>query len=167
MGRFKIQVANRVRLIRDLLWMKIRRQITGVLCGLLDTYSSRYSDYDGYWIFGFLVREKDSFSFDLLGKGSVFLLSPVKARAQQLACLKFREQLHRAHIPEEYVSKAELTIRKIGDPRIGPVNGHLSNGYQVSLVAEAVSDLGKKYRAEKFLFAAPHDPSVELRSARS
>lgn len=145
----------------------MRRRITGVLCGLLDTYGSRYSDYDGYWIFGFLVRETDSFSFDLLGGDSTFWLSSVLARAQRLACSKFREQLQRAHIPEECVSKAELTIRKIGDPRVGPVNGHFSRGYQVSLVAEAVSDLGKKYRAEKFLFVAPHDPSVEQRSAQN
>jgi hypothetical protein len=146
--------------------MKIRRQITGALCGLLDTYGSRYSDYDGYWIFGLLAREADSISFDLLREDSASGSSPVVVVARQLARMKFQEQLQRAHIPAEYVSEAKLTIRKIGDSRVGPVNGHITEGHQVSLVAEAVSDLGKKYRGEKFIFVAPHDPSFECRSTR-
>jgi hypothetical protein len=146
--------------------MKIRRQITGALCGLLDTYGSRYSDYDGYWIFGLLVREADSFSFDLLREESAPALSPVVAEARLLARTKFQEQLQRAHIPAECVSEAKLTIQKIGGSKIGPVSGHLLHGHQVSLVAEAISDLGKKYRSEKFVFVAPHDPCVEHRSIR-
>jgi hypothetical protein len=146
--------------------MKIRRQITGALCGLIDTYASRYSDYDGYWIFGLLVREADSFSFDLLHEESKSRFSPVVAHAHQLARLKFQEQLERAHIPSACVSEAKIVIQKLGDSKVGPVNGLMMNGHQVSLAAEAVSDLGKKYRAEKFLFVAPHDPRVELRSVR-
>jgi hypothetical protein len=130
--------------------MKVRRQITGALCGLLDTYGSRYSDYDGYWIFGLLAREADSFSFDLLSSDAPASSSSVVSEACRLA----------------RVSGAKLTIQKIGDSKVGPVNGHISHGHQVSMVAEAVSDLGKKYRAERFLFVAPHDPSIEHRSAR-
>jgi len=146
--------------------MKIRRQITGALCGLLDTLGSRYSDYDGYWIFGLLVRETDSLSFELLREESTATFSPVVAQARQLARLKFEEQLERARIPVTCVSSAKLVIQKLGDLRVGPVNGHLMNGHQVCLSVEAVSDLGKKYYAEKFLFVAPHDPSVEHRSVR-
>lgn len=146
--------------------MKIRRQITGALCGLLDTYGSRYSDYDGYWMFGLLALEADSLSFDLLREESVAGFSPVVTDACQLARLKFREQLERAHIPAACVSEAKIVIQKVGDSRVGPVDGRMTKGHQVSLVAEAVSDLGKKYRAEKFLFVAPHDPSVEHRSVR-
>jgi hypothetical protein len=46
--------------------MKIRRRLTGMLFGFLDAFSSRHSDYDGYWIFGLLVRECAHVSFDLL-----------------------------------------------------------------------------------------------------
>jgi hypothetical protein len=42
-----------------------RRSITGVLCGFLGTYTSRYSDFDGYWIFGFLVAQVVDVKFDL------------------------------------------------------------------------------------------------------
>jgi hypothetical protein len=146
--------------------MKIRRQITGVLCGLLDTYGSRNSDYDGYWIFGMLVREADSFSFDLLRKNPAPETSPVIAEARRLAHTKFQDQFQRARIPIEYVSSATLTIQKIGNLRAGPVNGHITQGHQFSLAAEAVSDLGKKYRAEKILFVMPHNPRFERRSTR-
>jgi len=146
--------------------MKVRRQITGALCGLLDTYGSRYSDYDGYWIFGLLARETDSVSFDLLSSDAPASSSSVVSEACRLAREKFQEQLQRSHIPTDCVSGAKLTIQKIGDSKVGPVNGHISHGHQVSMVAEAVSDLGKKYRAERFLFVAPHDPSIEHRSVR-
>lgn len=146
--------------------MKLRRQITGALCGLLDTYGSRYSDYEGYWIFGWLIREADGHAFDLLAPGAGADFSPVGERAGRLAREKFREQLQRAHIPWDCVVEAKLTIQKVGDEKAGPVNGRLSRGHQVSLVAEAVSDLGKKYRAERFLFVAPHDPAMEHRSGR-
>lgn len=146
--------------------MKVCRQITDVLCGLLDTYSSRYSDYDGYWLLGLLVREADLFSLDLLHENSVSVASPVVAKAQRLAQSKFQELLRHSHIPIECVSEAKLIIQKSGDSKVGPVNGHMSRGHQMILTGEAVSDLGKKYRAQKVVFVAPHDPSLELRSTR-
>jgi hypothetical protein len=146
--------------------MKIRRQITGALCGLLGTYGSRYSDYDGYWLFGLLVYEIDSLSFDLLRKDPASSVSPVIAKARRSACTYFDEQIRLAHIPLECIAEAKLTIQKVGDARVGSADGNMSQGHQLSLVAEAVSDLGKKYRAEKFLFVAPHDPRAELRSMR-
>jgi hypothetical protein len=46
--------------------MKPRRIIKGVLHNFLGTYTSRYSDYDGYWLFGMLVRDVEELSIDLL-----------------------------------------------------------------------------------------------------
>src|SRR5690349_19833517 len=106
--------------------MKIRRQITGVLCGLLDTYGSRYSDYDGYWIFGLLAREADVFLFDLLREEPAPRFSPVALYANRLARLKFQQQLEQAHIPLVCVSEAKLLIRKGGDSKVGPVNGRMT-----------------------------------------
>ncbi len=34
--------------------MATRRAINGVLGNFLGTYVSRYSDYDSYWLFGFI-----------------------------------------------------------------------------------------------------------------
>lgn len=146
--------------------MKIRRQITGALCGLLNAFSSRYSDYKGYWMFGLLIRESDSFSFDLMREGEVAVDSPLVVAARQRARLIFQEQLQRSHIPGHCVAEVKLTIKKEVEGLLGSVNGHTIQGFQVSLSAEALSDLGKKYQCKKLLFVAPHNPTIECRSTR-
>jgi hypothetical protein len=42
------------------------RKIRGVLHNFLATYSSRYSDYDGYWLFGVLAQESGHLQIDLV-----------------------------------------------------------------------------------------------------
>lgn len=48
--------------------MARRRVIKSVLHNFLGTYISRYSDFRGYWLFGFLVSNRFDFEseFDLL-----------------------------------------------------------------------------------------------------
>ena len=46
--------------------MAKRRAIRGVLGNFLGTFTSRYSDYDGYWLFGFLVADLKDLRIDLL-----------------------------------------------------------------------------------------------------
>ena len=48
--------------------MASRRVIKGVLGNFLGTYVSRYSDYDGYWLFGFLVGDLGELRINLLGQ---------------------------------------------------------------------------------------------------
>ena len=43
--------------------MPRRRTIKGVLDNFLGTYTSRYSDYDGYWLFGMVVGEVTDYWF--------------------------------------------------------------------------------------------------------
>ena len=146
--------------------MKVRRRITGVLCSLLESFGSRYSDFDGYWIFGQLLRESDAFSISLLTSDASAADSRVLAKAKSIARSALRAQIQRAHIPIECVADAVLKIRKLDGDRIGSVNGHVAKGFSVSISAEAVSDFGKLYTAEKFLFVALHDPNLEHRSVR-
>jgi hypothetical protein len=146
--------------------MKVRRRLTGVLCGFLDAFVSRDSDYDGYWIFGLLVRDADVFSFDLLRASSNIDGSPVFAAAAQIAHSKFAKLLEKSRIPAEFVSEGKVVISKLELATLGLVNGRASNGHLYSLRAEATSDLGKQYTARKIIFIAPHDPSVEHRSTR-
>ena len=51
--------------------MTSRRVIPGVLHNFLGTFTSRYSDFNGYWIFGFLVEKMDSVRIDLLAELAV------------------------------------------------------------------------------------------------
>jgi hypothetical protein len=146
--------------------MKVRRRLTGVLCDFLDAFVSRDSDYDGYWIFGLLVREADEFSFDLLRASSNIEGPPAFAAAAQIARSKFAKLLEKSHIPAEFVSEGRVIISKLEPAALGLVNGRTSSGHLYSLRAEVRSDLGKRYTATKNVFIAPHDPSVEHRSTR-
>lgn len=75
-----------------------RRSITGVLYGFPGTYTSRYSDLDGYWLFGFLVPEVVDVNFDLMGDRAISVASPL-AFAETLARAKFKEQMGKAALP--------------------------------------------------------------------
>src|SRR5947208_2892699 len=119
-------------------WMKVRRRITGVLCGFLDTFVSRYSDYDGYWIFGLLVHECPEVSFDLLRGSSGMQGPPVFAAAASIARSRFASLLGKHCIPAEFVSEARVVISK-RDAMSGPVNGRYCTGHRYLLRADATS----------------------------
>lgn len=145
--------------------MKIRRALTGVLGNFLDSFTSRYSDFDGYWLFGLLVEEANSVSFDLL-RPEGNRTSPILNSASRTARAKFAELLEKARVPAEFVSSAEVGLTKLMPPRNGMAGGRCRHGYRVVVSAEAVSDLGKRYVSKRVIFVAPHDPSVEHRSTR-
>jgi len=76
--------------------MPTRNALRGVLAGFLGTFTSRYSDFDGYWLLGFLVKERE-IVIDLLADPSDDS-SPVSA-ARHLAAVKFGEQLQKSGLP--------------------------------------------------------------------
>ena len=97
--------------------MKPRRIIKGVLHNFLGTYTSRYSDYDGYWLFGMLVRDVEELSIDLLCP-SIDAASPLSAVAAiQLAAQKFREQMEKSGLSVLCAQEARLHIMKLNDLR--------------------------------------------------
>jgi hypothetical protein len=145
--------------------MKIRRRLTGVLGSFLDGFASRYSDYDGYWVFGLVARETDDATFELLPEVGVGA-SPTVAAASRIARARLVTLLQKAKIPAECVASAKVRMSKLEPAVTGPVNGRLCLGHRFSLTADATSDLGKRYTAEKIVFVAPHDASVEHRSTR-
>ncbi len=46
--------------------MACRNAIRGALNGFLGTYTSRYSDFGGYWLFGLVANELRQLQIDLL-----------------------------------------------------------------------------------------------------
>ena len=70
-----------------------RRVIKGVLDNFLGTYTSRYTDYEGYWLFGLLVADLGEVEFDLLAAGGS-PDSPLGV-AELAASLKFADQRRR------------------------------------------------------------------------
>jgi hypothetical protein len=90
--------------------MPTRRVIKGVLGIFLGTYVSRYSDYDGYLLFGFLVSEFQEVRINLLGQSVADPKTPMGV-AVLSAVAKFAQQLQRASLPLSRVRNACLTIR--------------------------------------------------------
>jgi hypothetical protein len=143
-----------------------RKAIKGVLHNFLETYTSRYSDYDGYWLFGVLIEELEQFNINLLDTGCGTTESAPMTAAVQLAATKFQEQMGKAGLSMSCIREARLAATKSSNLRNGYVNGHRSTGFDISFIARAVSHGGKSYECRKSVFVAPHDPDVELRSTR-
>lgn len=137
-----------------------------LLDNFLGTFTSRYSQFDGYWLFGFLVNECGEIAVDLLSESPADAGNSPLERTAQIARVKFAEQLEKLQIHPHYLSAATLTIRLPGENVSGEVNGQNCLGFEVTFSAQAVSDRGASYRSERKLFVAPHHPSNERRSAR-
>jgi len=146
--------------------MNRRRTIKGVLHNFLGTYTSRYSDYDGFWLFGILLGDVEELKIDLLS-GSVGTSQPAPVTAAiELAVQRFAEQVEKAGLSVSCVREARLEITKLPGSQRGAVHGHISVGNHVRFVARVVSDYGKTYEGTRTVFVAPHDASVERRSTR-
>lgn len=141
--------------------------IKGVLQNFLGTFMSRHSDFDGYWLFGFLVENLDQVKIDLLDSIQGDAVQTPLTFARQLAVQRFAEQMAKAGLPNSWFQEACLTISKQAQTALVRVNGQNSIGYNLKFLAEAITDLGKPYRVALSVFVAPHDPKVELRSVRA
>ena len=147
--------------------MASRRIIKGVLHNFLGTFTSRYSDFDGYWVFGFLVGSMDDVRIDLLVASADSADATPSAFARRLATQKFAEQIAKAGLPSSWFREARLDISKSSESRLGFVNGRSSSGYDMRFLAHAVTDLGMVYDCTASIFVAPHDPNAESRSTRA
>jgi hypothetical protein len=141
--------------------MPSTRVLRSVVHNALDAYVSRYSSYQGYWLFGFLVANLDRLDFDLLApQGSSG--TPFEA-AEARAVRVFREQLAKAGLEVGRVRKAGLTLRR-GRVANVVVEAFTASGWELhaSIAVDAVSD--RAFHAERLLFVADHNPRLERRS---
>jgi len=139
--------------------------LKGVLSGFLGTYTSRYSDYKGYWLFGFL-SSIHLLEIDLLGDSESRGTEPVEL-ARCLAIDAFADQLAKVAMPESCVRRAGLVIRIVGEPVEEVAGSSLRRGNHVAFYVEVETDQKKIFRATRTVFVAAHDPAVELRSTRA
>jgi hypothetical protein len=141
-----------------------RRVIAAVIHNFLGAYTSRYSDHEGYWLFGKLVGRIHEVSIDLL-RPTPTIADALLSFAMRLAASKFQDQAQKAGVAA-FIREAVLVISESTTPRTGQVNGRVCAGHDVRLEVRAVSDLGRTFTGKKSMFAAPHDPRVEMRSMR-
>jgi hypothetical protein len=143
-----------------------RKAFRSVLTNFLRSYTSRYSDSGGWWIFGLIADDLHKLDVDLLvppGKSRRSFLN----EASQLARKKFQEQVQKHGLVLSYLREARLTAEQLPGSNVGSVNGRKVNGHDVRFKVAAVSDLGKRFNAEEIVFVAPHNARVELQSMRA
>jgi len=129
------------------------------------TYTSRYSDFDGYWLFGFLW-DLERLTIDLLNKESVLAEPTPMSVAILIARQKFPEQMAKASLPISALREACVEIVRLSEPAMGPVNGRTCAGRRFRFRVRALPEKGKGYESSKTIFVAPHNPEIAGRSAR-
>src|ERR1700761_321087 len=115
-----------------------RKVLNGILAGFLGTYTSRYSDHEGYWIFGMLFRDLNELKIDLLKTDVCLDQKDLKEIARELANRKFREQMGKAGLAISLLEGANLTIVKSPHVIMGLVNGRICPGHKVLFSATAI-----------------------------
>jgi hypothetical protein len=147
--------------------MTRRRSIKGALRNFLGTLTSRYSDFDGYWVLGMIVADLRAKTVDLLSDSTVVADSPPMAAFIRMSRQRFHEQVTKQRLPPSFIGSACLEIARSPTPSAeGHVNGHVRRGYEVTLTARVESDLHRTYTGKMSVFAAPHDSAIERRSVR-
>lgn len=149
--------------------MSVRRVIRSVLWNFLGAYTSRYSDFDGYWLFGFLVGTGEPREFDLLA--SQVEPNRPEETAAFLAQVKFADQLRKAGISASEIRTALLRMsrspdqvrRRIYTIRPFPPNELERDCYTVTCRVEVTLHDETVFAVERAVFVAPHDPLVEYR----
>ena len=148
--------------------MSRRNVIKAVLVGFLGTWTSRYSEYDGYWIFGFLVPDLVDWEIELLQEPPMDgpNMGP-RAFAIHRAVTAFGDQIRKVGLPISSVKQASIRVTTVEIGRPGWVNGVAVTGNVVRFDAAAVSNTGRSYSHTVSRFVCEHDPIRELRSSRA
>jgi hypothetical protein len=133
-----------------------------VLHNFLGTFTSRYSDYNGYWLMGFPVSERQPLEIDLLDNGAAPDNTPV-ASARAIAGSKFRDQLTKHGLAVNCLTGARVSIEIPPDEIDGQVDSHLCRGRAMTLRAEATVEGGRRFESRRTVFVAQHNPLFEHR----
>lgn len=137
-----------------------RRVLKSVLHNFLGTFSSRYSDHRGYWLFGQLPADLDRWVVDLRGdppEGE----APLEV-ARRLAIRRFKEQLDKAGLDRSVVREAALSWAR-DEPALGWQGEFEARGHRVEFHVRVVTDRGSIIERRQLSFVAVHDPSRERR----
>jgi hypothetical protein len=145
--------------------MSRTRALRSVTQNFLSTYSSRYSDRQGYWLFGFL-SEVPLLEIDLLGDRYRRCDAP-EEDARLLAMDAFVGQLAKARLSESRLAHARLIVTTSPRRTMRIAGGPLRQGRAMTFAVTVTTIGGTDYQASCTKFVAPHDPAVELRSRRA
>ena len=137
-----------------------RKTVAGALRNFLTTFTSRNTDWRGYWLLGMLVDELTEHEIDLqcLNTGELHRPLPVAAR---VASEKFHEQIQHAGLNPQQLNSATLLIKKTSEPRPLVVEGFLRSASEITFTVHAQWADNKRCELQKSVLIAPHDPALE------
>lgn len=139
--------------------MVSKRAIHQALAGFLGAYTSRNSEYDGYWLLGFLVACPNPWEIDLLQAPAGLRPDDPIEWAVTSARRTFHDQLEKARIDAHMLSSATLTLHTEGG---GVVAGRPR--VAIHFRASATVGGGRMFEHAVLVSAAAHDPTRESRS---
>jgi len=148
---------------REYYEMPSRKVIKSALAGFLGTFTSRNTDYQGYWLFGLVEKDIQHCKINLLSPSPAD--KTPRLAIQAMAVQRFEEQVSKAGLPRSVVLDAELEITKGQDASRGFVGSHATDGHMVKFVARATVSNGRCFETERLVFVAPHDSDGERRRA--
>jgi hypothetical protein len=134
--------------------MPRRGVINSALFNFLGTYTSRYSAFNGYWLFGFLVGDGVRLEFDLLAQPPAADGS-AKSRAAVIAIERFHNQMRKARIASA-IEAAKLVLETNSGRVRRPVNGWEHDGFLLTASVHALVGGAWRHRQTTF-FVAPFD----------
>jgi hypothetical protein len=114
---------------------------------------------------GLLVREFATLEMDLLDHPLEPDTSALARVAVRRARAVWNKQVELGR-QTAHVRQASIVLSRHPSTEEALVNGLFKPGYELRLVAHAMSDIGTGYTARRTLLVAPHDPTVEHRSVR-
>jgi hypothetical protein len=138
-----------------------RRVIKGALQGFLGTFTSRYSDFHGYWLLGQLLANVSRWQVDLLASPPAG--DSLSDYAARLAGRRFAEQVGKSGVAIELVRSAAMEIESKSELVEGWRGDHRTQGHMFDVGVRVCMDTGSKYSDRVGVFIAPHDPAFERR----
>jgi hypothetical protein len=146
--------------------MATRRALKGALHNFLGTFTSRYSDFDGYWLLGLIEANLEGLLINLSSSAELPPNGGALGFAIELAKEKFGEQLEKAAVSRSWVRESHLQITLSPEAEARFSNSSFRNGHNYRFCARVLTDLARTVEAEIYVYVAPHDPALETRSRR-
>lgn len=141
------------------------RALKSVLHNFLGSFTSRYTDYNGYSFWGFVLPYLDFYEIDLLKRNKNYTENILLNEFSDLANRIFLDQLGKHRIETYEILKAKLIFTIVDSSQTIDVNGYLTNASTIKVYAEAQTGLYRIYDKTMYITVAKHNPEIEFKSA--
>lgn len=143
---------------------RCRGSITSALSGFLGRFLGRSSEWNGYWLFGFLPFGEHPIEWTLLPATSPDHTTPL-THARSLASTVLFDQLSKAGRAGE-LTEAILSMTVLGQETRTLECGLVRTGRLIRAEIAATDHRGRRHTRAETIFVAGHDSEVERESSR-